>query len=64
MPGEEPTSLFFLEPVFPQSRLVIAGAGHIGKTLAHLAGMLDFEVTVIDDRPEYANSENIPEEGQ
>jgi xanthine dehydrogenase accessory factor len=23
--------------------------------------MLDFEVTVIDDRPEYANSENIPD---
>ena len=23
--------------------------------------MLDFEVTVIDDRSEYANSENIPE---
>ena len=22
--------------------------------------MLDFEVTVIDDRPEFANSENIP----
>ena len=61
MPGEEPTSLFFLEPVFPKSRLVIAGAGHIGKTLAHLGAMLDFEVTVIDDRPEYANSENIPE---
>jgi len=59
--GEEPASLFFLEPVFPKSRLVIAGAGHIGKTLAHIANMLDFEVTVIDDRPEYANSENIPD---
>jgi xanthine dehydrogenase accessory factor len=23
--------------------------------------MLDFEVTVIDDRPEYANSENLPD---
>ena len=61
IPDEEPSSLFFLEPVFPQEQLVIAGAGHIGKTLAHLADMIDFEVTVIDDRPEYANSDNIPD---
>jgi xanthine dehydrogenase accessory factor len=59
--GEEPSSLFFLEAVFSPAQLIIAGAGHIGKTLAHLANMLDFEVTVIDDRPEYANLENIPD---
>ena len=61
IPGEEPLSLFFLEPIFPPAHLIIAGAGHIGKALAHLADMLDFEVTVIDDRPEYANTENISE---
>lgn len=61
IPGEEPTSVFFLEPVFPLPKLIIAGAGHIGKALSHLASRLDFEVTVIDDRPEYANSENIPD---
>jgi xanthine dehydrogenase accessory factor len=61
IPGEEPASLYFLEPVFPQEHLVIAGAGHIGKVLSHLAHLLDFEVTVIDDRPEYANPVNIPE---
>jgi xanthine dehydrogenase accessory factor len=61
MPDEEPSSLFFLEAVFPREQLIIAGAGHIGRTLAHLASMLDFEVTVIDDRPEYANSVNIPD---
>ena len=61
IPDEESSSLFFLEPVFPPPHLVIVGAGHIGKALAHLAYILDFEVTVIDDRPEYANSENIPE---
>ena len=59
--GEEPSSLFFLEPIFPPSQLVIAGAGHIGKALAHLGNMLNFEVTVIDDRPEFANTENIPD---
>ncbi|MCX6253937.1 MAG: XdhC/CoxI family protein [Bacteroidia bacterium] len=61
IPDEEPSSLFFLETVFPAPQLVIAGAGHIGKVLAHLGSRLDFEVTVIDDRPEYANSENIPD---
>lgn len=61
VPGEGPSYLFYLESVFPPAHLIIAGAGHIGKALAHFADMLDFEVTVIDDRPEYANSENIPE---
>ena len=61
IPDEEPTSIFFLEAVYPPEHLVIAGAGHIGKSLAHLADMLDFEVTVIDDRKEYANADNIPE---
>ncbi len=51
----------FLEPVFPLPKLYIAGAGHIGRALAHMGSLLDFEVTVIDDRPEYANPENIPD---
>lgn len=59
IPDEEPSSLFFLEPIFPPAQLVIAGAGHIGKALSHLGSMLDFEVTVIDDRPEYASVENM-----
>jgi len=61
IPGEEPSSLFFLEPVFPLPELIIAGAGHIGKALAHLGKILGFSVTVIDDRPEFASPENIPD---
>lgn len=53
-------SLLFLEPVIPLPQLVIAGAGHVGRAVAHLGNLLDFEVTVIDDRPEFANKENIP----
>ncbi len=34
----------------PRPRLLIAGAGHIGGALSELAGNLDFEVTVFDDR--------------
>jgi xanthine dehydrogenase accessory factor len=64
IPGEEPASLFFLEPMFPSPKLIIAGAGHIGKALAHLGAMLGFEVTVIDDRPEFADKSNIPDADQ
>jgi len=53
--------LLFLEPLFPPSHLVIAGAGHIGQALAHLGVLLDFKVSVMDDRVEWANAENLPE---
>jgi xanthine dehydrogenase accessory factor len=53
--------IFFLEPVIPLPQLIIAGAGHIGKALSCLGKMLDFEVTVIDDRDEYANTDNLPD---
>lgn len=49
-----------LECLVPLPQLVIAGAGHIGKALANMGKMLDFEVTVWDDRKEYANEENLP----
>jgi xanthine dehydrogenase accessory factor len=52
------------ESIFPDPKLIIAGAGHIGKALAHLASRLEFEVIVIDDRLEFANKQNIPEADQ
>jgi xanthine dehydrogenase accessory factor len=59
---DEASSVFyFLQPFFPPDQLVIAGAGHIGRALAHLGNLLDFEVTVIDDRSEFANARNIPD---
>ena len=61
VPGEKQDAIFFLEPVFLLPRLVIAGAGHIGRALSHLGRLLDFEVTVIDDRAEYANAVNLPD---
>ena len=59
--SEEPATLIFLQPFFPPDQLIIAGAGHIGRALAHLGSLLDFEVTVIDDRSEFANEVNIPD---
>jgi xanthine dehydrogenase accessory factor len=51
----------FIEPVFPRKHLIIAGAGHIGKVLCHFASLLDFDVTVIDDRAEFAGMKNLPD---
>jgi xanthine dehydrogenase accessory factor len=42
------------------ARLVISGGGHVGLALATLADILGFTVTVIDDRPEFANKERFP----
>lgn len=58
---EAKSNLVFHEPLFPLPRLVIAGAGHIGKALSHLGKMLDFEVSVADSRSEYANALNLPD---
>ncbi len=51
----------FIEPVFPYTQLIIAGAGHIGQAVSHLSSLLGFEVTVIDDRPEFCNKEKCPD---
>lgn len=56
-----PETFLFLEPLFPLPALIIAGAGHIGQAVSHLGSLLEFEVTVIDDRPEYSNREKIPD---
>jgi xanthine dehydrogenase accessory factor len=63
LPGQatSPFELAFIEYVVPMPHLVIAGAGHIGKALSHLGKLLDFEVTVVDDRSEYASPENLPD---
>jgi len=51
----------FLEPLAPLPRLLIAGGGHIGQALSRLAAPLGFEITVIDDRAEFASSERFPD---
>ncbi len=60
-PEKVKETFLFLEPIFPLPQLVIAGAGHIGQVVTHLGSLLNFEVTVIDDRPEFANKEKLPD---
>lgn len=40
----------FIEPLFSNNKLLIFGAGHIGKALASLSENLDFDIYVIDER--------------
>lgn len=53
--------LVYIEPIIPEPRLVILGAGHVGKALTRVAKFAGFRTTVVDDREEHANRENIPE---
>ncbi len=41
--------------------LLIVGAGHIARPLCRLGAMLGFRVTVVDDRPEYADRKWFPD---
>lgn len=50
----------YIEEMGPPAKLVIAGAGHVGQALGDLAAKLDFEVTAIDDRADYASIERFP----
>ena len=48
-----------VEPVLAKPRLVVAGGGHVGLALAKMAALLEYEVTVIDDRPDFASRERF-----
>jgi xanthine dehydrogenase accessory factor len=48
------TAILF-ERLEAEPRLVIAGAGHVGASLARLAAMVGYQVTLIDDRAEFVN---------
>ncbi|OPY00707.1 MAG: putative xanthine dehydrogenase subunit A [Syntrophorhabdus sp. PtaB.Bin047] len=55
---------FVVEPLFDRTRLYVFGAGHVSQYIARIADMVDFNVVVIDDREEYANTERFPEAGE
>lgn len=50
----------FLEKHGAPASLFIFGAGHVAKELAALAQHVGFQVTVIDERPEWLNAERFP----
>lgn len=51
----------FIEPILPPPTLVILGAGHVGRALAHLAKWLGYRIIVTDDRADLCTHEFIPD---
>ncbi|HML38432.1 MAG TPA: XdhC family protein [Bacillota bacterium] len=50
----------FVEPVIPKERLIVLGGGHIAVPLVKFASETGFSVTVVDDRPSFANESRFP----
>lgn len=51
----------FSEFLAPQPSLLIAGGGHVGQAVARLAHWAGFDVTVVDDRPAFADPALYPQ---
>ena len=52
----------FYDPLVPEEKLLILGAGHVGQALALSAVPLDFKITVVDDRAELLDRDRFPAE--
>lgn len=51
----------FIEPILPQPRAIIFGAGHVSKSLSKVATLAGFATTIVDDREAFANRGRFPE---
>ncbi|CAN5483318.1 XdhC/CoxI family protein [soil metagenome] len=53
-------ALFYVEPVMTTFNVLICGGGHIGRALAAACAPLDFAISVVDDRPQFASTDRFP----
>ncbi len=51
----------FVEPLIHPGTVYLLGAGHVALATSHLAAYAGFEVVVMDDREEFANSTRYPD---
>ena len=51
----------FIEPVVPQPRLYVFGAGHISKSISKIATLAGFATVIVDNREAFANRDRFPE---
>ncbi|MDF2631101.1 MAG: hypothetical protein K0R39_4932 [Symbiobacteriaceae bacterium] len=54
------THRLYIETFLPPPELVIIGAGHVAQPVAQLGKLMGYTVTIIDDRPDYANATRFP----
>jgi xanthine dehydrogenase accessory factor len=50
-----------IQPIVSAPCLYIFGAGHVAIPVAHLAHLVGFRTTVVDDRAEFANGQRFPQ---
>lgn len=50
-----------IDPYLPPHELIILGGGHIAVPLATIGKILGYQITVVDDRPDFASKERFPE---
>ena len=50
----------FIEPFIASKHFVICGGGHIALPLSFIGKMLNYKVTIIDNRKEFANKKRFP----
>ena len=48
------------EPFFPKERLIVFGGGHVALPVVEFGAKCGFQVTVVDDRYQFANEERFP----
>ncbi len=61
LPGEKETKVRVLEdPIFPQKKLLVFGAGHIALPLVEMASVLGYQTIVVDDRQELVSRDRFP----
>jgi len=51
----------FVEPVVPQPRVYVFGAGHISKSISKIATLAGFASVIVDNREAFANRDRFPE---
>jgi xanthine dehydrogenase accessory factor len=61
--GEIQVRVFF-DVIATPAKLLVLGGGHISVPLVKIGALLGFYITVVDDRPSFANHERFPEADQ
>ena len=50
-----------IEIIKPKLELLIFGAGHVGQAVALIGALIGYDVTVVDDREEFASRKRLPD---
>ncbi len=58
--AEQSGQVVVAERMFAPGVVYIFGAGHVSRSLAAIAAMVDFRTVIVDDRSQYANERRFP----